>query len=165
MKKNLFIILPILIISLMACAQTKKTTAKTSVRQPDFEHVLMKRTPCFGKCPIYTVELFKNGRLLYTGMRFVKDSGAYEKNIGAAAAQRIFDEFRKYRVDTCSEQYDMPVADLPGIYYTYTINGEERKIVNANFGPAFLKLLAQKMDEIGYTDIDHSKWKKVTMEN
>lgn len=162
MKKNLFIILPILIISLLACAQSRKATSKTTVKQPDFSHILMKRTPCFGKCPIYSVELFKSGRLIYTGMRFVKDSGMYEKNIGAAQAQAIFDEYRKYRMDTCSERYELPVADLPGIYYSYTINGEESHIVNANFGPDFLKILAQKMDEIGYTDIDHSKWKQIT---
>lgn len=164
MKKNLFIILPVLILSFMACAQSKKAPTKTSPKQPDFEYVLMQRTACFGKCPIYNIELFKDGTLKYTGIRFIKDSGMYEKNIGMANAEKIFDEFRKYRVDTCSGQYDLPIADLPGIYYNYTVNGEERKIANAHFGPKFLKELANKMDEIGYTDIDHSKWKKITAE-
>ena len=58
-----------------------------------YDYVQMRRTACFGRCPIYNVELYKNGRLKYTGVRFVKDSGVYEKNIGAAAAEKIFNEF------------------------------------------------------------------------
>ncbi len=164
MKKNLFIILPVIILSLAACAQSKKTSVKTSPKQPDFEQVLMRRTPCYGKCPVYHIELFKDGTLRYSGIRFIKDSGVYEKNIGAANAEKILDEFRKYRVDTCADYYELPIADLPGIYYSYTVNGEEHKISNAHFGPIFLKELAQKLDEIGYKDIDHSQWKKLTPE-
>lgn len=161
MKKNLFIIIPVLVVALIACAQTKKTTSKTSPKKLNLEYVLMKRTACFGRCPMYKIELYKDGTLRYTGERFIKDSGVYEKNIGAANAEKLLDEFRKYRIDTCKEEYSMPIADLPGIYYNYKINGVEKKIVHAEFGPDFLKSLAMSMDDVGY-NVDHSTWKKIT---
>jgi len=157
MKKYFFFLIPIIIISLIACAQTKKS-AKSTAKKMDIEYVMMRRTACFGKCPIYNIELYKDGRIKYTGLRFVKDSGVYEKNIGAAAAEKIFDKMRAYRIDTCSEKYNMNITDLPGIYFNYTMNNEERKIINANFGPSFLRRLAEDIDVLGADN--HTGWKK-----
>lgn len=158
MKKNIFIIIPILIISLLACAQSKKTTA-VKKKGINVEYVQMRRTACFGKCPIYNIELYKNGRLTYRGVKFVQDTGMFEKNIGTEAAAKILDEFAAYRVDTCSESYQSLLADLPGVYYNFVIDGNDTKIGNANFGPYFLKEMAKKMDTLAA--FDHKGWKRV----
>ncbi|HTN46686.1 MAG TPA: DUF6438 domain-containing protein [Flavipsychrobacter sp.] len=158
MKKNLFIIVPVLILALTACAQTKKSTSKAK-KQMDLEYVSMKRTACFGRCPVYAIELYKDGTLKYHGINFVDDSGVYQKKISIAAAEKMLDKFRQYRIDTCKEQYDLLIADLPGIFYEYTIAGTEHKISNANWGPEFLKELATDMDSLAGTS--RRGWKKI----
>jgi len=160
MKSYLKFIIPVSFVLFMACAEQNHLAAQKKAMKPDIEYVMMKRTACFGKCPIYYIEIFENGIMRYHGERFVKDSGIYEKNIGAAKADSIIAMFREYRVDTCSEKYEMNVADLPGIYYNFIIDGKETKINNAEFGPDFLKVLAGRLDELGY-NVDHSQWKRI----
>lgn len=163
MKKNIFFIIPVVIISLLACAQTKKTTTqKTSKLKVDY--VQMRRTACFGKCPIYNIEVFKNGRITYRGVKFVSDTGMFEKNIGTAAAAKLLNQFTAYRVDTCSESYYQNIADLPGIYYNFTFsNDAETKITNAEFGPYFLKVMAKKMDTLAAENhTEKAGWKRVS---
>lgn len=161
MKKNFSIIIVLILFAFAACAGKKQLGSKTGTTKSKvkIDYVKMRRTACFGRCPMYNIEVYENGTVRYTGERFVKDSGIYEKNIGAAKAAEILNEFEQYRIDTCSETYESLIADLPGIYYNFNVNGEEQKIANAHFGPDFLKALARKMDEIAKVD---GSWKKIS---
>lgn len=84
--------------------------------------------------------------------------GDFEKNIGTKTAQDFLRKFMDFRADTCKELYEAKIADLPGLNYSLMINGREKKIYNANFGPTYLMDLSQEMDELGKVD---SSWKKM----
>jgi len=159
MKNTVFFFVAIAFFSLTACASKKHITRQSKTPRMHMEYLLMERTACFGKCPVYAIELFKDGTIAYTGKRFVEDSGKYEKNIGKAAVEKIFQQFMTLRADTCRASYDLLIADLPGINYHYNINGEERKISNATFGPSYLRELAADIDSLGYGS--HKGWKKI----
>lgn len=160
MKNKLPLLIGALIILLAACAAQKKTAkgTGTSNGNPEITFLKMHRTPCFGRCPDYAVEIQKDGLARYSGYRFTDMQGVYEKNIGASKAEEIFASFEKYRVDTCQNEYRMMVSDLPGIIYTFQIGNNKKTINNANFGPRFLKDLAKEVDEA--IKVDNS-WKKV----
>ena len=141
MKKNLLGIFLIITVVFVACAAQKKTSSNT-----DLTYLRMYRSSCFGTCPSYSVEVYDNGLVRYTGRLFVPDSGVYEKNIGAAKAQQLFSKFKEYRIDTLASNYDMQVADLPGVNYTFNYGGKTKEVSNAHFGPAFLRTLAKEVD-------------------
>ena len=143
MKKLFFGISAILLIAATAQAQ-HKIKAGTS-----YSYVSMERTTCFGTCPNYKIEISSNGHIKYTGRAFAKPQGTYEKKVSKKIIASIFDEMRKYNIDTCSEMYPMKIADLPGIIYYFKSGSTTKHIQNAQFGPVFLKEIADDMDSIG----------------
>jgi len=140
MRKIALGLFTIIAIVITACAAQKKKTSKAVV-----SYVQMWRTSCFGKCPNYKVEIYKDGLVRYTGNLFT-DTGIYEKNIGVGQAQHILDEFTDKRVDTLQKEYRVRISDLPGINYTFKYDGTTKEVRNATFGPLFLRELAAKID-------------------
>lgn len=51
--------------------------------------IVMKRTPCFGTCPVYTVQLQRDGAVTYTGEQNVEHVGRRVGWISAAEFARV----------------------------------------------------------------------------
>ena len=158
MKKIALIILALLVgVSAFAKHQKHRKKKKKPVAS-QISSVTMRRTACYGRCPDYSVKISSDGGVVYTGMRFVEDSGVYTKNIGAAKAMDIINQFITYRVDTCANIYHNRIPDLPGMMMTIVYADSTKVIKNAHFGPLYLKGLATSMDEVGKKSDD--SWKK-----
>ncbi len=154
-------------LSLAACSQTRSTTTQTSkptgastaMVAPTVTGVKMSRGVCYGTCPVYDVEVMQNGMVRYTGRRFVKSEGIYEKTMNPASVNTLLQQFTGARTDTMQNEYRQLVTDLPSITYELSYsNGTQKTIQNANYGPATLVELAAAVDalvgEVNYT------WKK-----
>lgn len=168
MKKKSVAILALLLIIFSACTQTKLFAhrSKKSKKQNNVIHLSylkMQRTGCFGRCPTYNVEIFDNGLVRFTGIRFVDSIGIFEKKIPSSLA--LLSSFEKYRVDTLKNTYENKIVDLPGIVYSFTINKKTNQINNAHFGPTFLKQMANEIDGLikieGAIKVDNT-WIKVS---
>jgi hypothetical protein len=166
MRKGLLFLLLISITVFTACAHGRKTTkskkkakAATAASVRGLSAVTMRRGACFGRCPEYLLTINSNGMAEYVGKRNTTPLGTYQKNIGAAAAQKLLRSFMDYRADTCRELYTSRIADLPGLHYTLTINGKKKSIANANFGPDYLIRLSEEVDGLGQVD---GSWKKIS---
>ncbi len=164
MKKTIlgFITIGVLIFS--ACAQQKKTTkgtvfANSGKKALGIEQIVMERTACFGTCPAYRIIINKDGQTKYISRYYTEYEGTFEKQLDQEKTAELFNEFAKYHVDTCQEEYKSLVQDLPGIIYEFTYkNGKEQVIRQAEFGPEFLKELARKVDALVVVD---DSWKKI----
>jgi hypothetical protein len=132
-------------------APTKKTVGKTT-------YVKMQRTPCFGRCPYYTLEFYDNGLVRYTGLGDTEYMGAYEKQMEAKKIKDVLKQFDAYRVDTCQKEYEALITDVPGLNYWVSRGEDQNTIRYANFGPAFLEVLGNQMDNTAKPD---KTWKKV----
>jgi hypothetical protein len=155
MKKSLLFVVILIAAAQIAFARHKKVIAKN-----DLISVTMHRTACFGRCPDYEVKVNRDGLVTYTGYMFVKDSGTYEKNIGAYAVKQTLVMCKTYRVDTCQDVYNNMVPDLPGLYITLQYKSVTKKIINASFGPGFLREIANSMDALSKVD---KTWEHVTV--
>lgn len=154
--KNIILVVLFFMIGSAATAQKK-----TAARQPgEIESVQIFRTGCHGKCPIYSVEIDKNGNVTYIAVRFCADSGTFLKNIGAAKASEIMKEVALYRPDTCKDVYVNRVPDQSGLIYTIKYKNKIKNIRNAKFGPAFLAVLSRDIEAAG-KKTDNAGWKKV----
>jgi hypothetical protein len=154
MKKSVLIII-LLFISLCNLNARHK---KQAVTNSEILSIYMRHTACFGRCPDYSIEIDNNGKIKYTGIHFVKDSGEYEESVSVALVQGLFDKFTKFRVDTCKAVYENRVVDLPGIIYKITYKDKTQSISNAHCGPAFLRKLAVNVDSFAHVD---DTWKKL----
>ena len=149
MKKLAFVILAAITVAPLLSWGVKVKKKKSAVNNSPIVSVTMRRTTCFGRCPDYSIELNKDGTATYKGMRFVKDSGTFRKNIGTTKTMNIINQLIAYRADTCSNVYDNRIPDLPGIIYTINYKDSTKRIMNANFCPHYLTELAIDMDNIG----------------
>ena len=145
-----------------ACAAQKKTASTTGI-----DYLQMRRSACFGRCPVYKIEIYKDGLVRYTGERYMADTGIYEKRIAAAEAQRLLNLFTAKGVDTLKKEYQMTIADLPGIHYSFRYNGKTKDVRNAEFGPFYLREMANEIDKLvrkspnDLPEVDNS-WKQIS---
>ena len=168
MCKNFLAVLLVFCCLFGACAQSKKTTKSSGANAPTktssakslrgLTSVTMRRGACFGRCPEYSLTIQSDGLVKYVSKRNAQPEGSFEKNIGADKARKLLQQFMDNRADTCADRYQPIIADLPGLDYKLMINGKEKPIYNANFGPSYLSSLSLEMDAIGKVD---SSWKKV----
>ena len=93
------------------------------------DHVTLRRGACFGRCPVYSVTIFGDGRVLAMGERNVAQQGAQEWTIEPALAQRVLSEF--VRVDAFSRKATMVgnISDLPTATLELSI-GKQKAVIS-----------------------------------
>jgi hypothetical protein len=154
MKKTVLTILALIISLSIAVAKHKKHSKATT---KEILSVTMNHGGCYGRCPVYNIKVENNGTVTYTGLRFVQDSGTFQKNVGADNVKTLFDKFGVYRVDTCSTIYRNRIPDLSGTYYTIVYKNKTQTIANTNFGPSYFKELTDDINKLGVVD---NTWQK-----
>ena len=155
--KKITLLISFFLSAFCVSAQQKPHAEKQAPK--GIESVQIFRTGCHGKCPTYSVEIDKDGKVTYIAIRFCGDSGTFNKNIGAAKATEILNKVSAYRLDTCKDVYPNLVPDQSGLIYTIKYKNKVKNIRNAKFGPAFLVSLAKDIDDAG-KKTDNNGWKK-----
>lgn len=118
----------VMLMTLVGCKTTSDKTpdAETVTQQPvkatNGPELLLslKRTPCFGRCPVYTVQLFADGRVHWTGDANVRERGDREGRLSADEISKIAarieaTDFAKWKPDYMNHQ----VTDMPGAVVTW----------------------------------------------
>lgn len=152
------------VIIFTACAQQKKATSNATTdtkakKTSKIERLSMRRTPCFGTCPSYSITLTKDGKATFKSQAFTEYEGTYEKTFAPADINKLFLQFEEFKVDTCSTEYESLIQDVPGVFYNIGYKGgEDQEISNAHFGPGFLVQLSMEVDS--FSKVDDS-WTKV----
>jgi hypothetical protein len=139
---------------------------QTDISNNHLSYIRMHRTACFGRCPVYSIEIFDNGLLRYSGIRFVSDTGVFEKKIEIGKVKEFLASFEKFKLDTVHESYENRIVDLPGIFYEFKLGNDEMHVKNAQFGPNFLKSIATEIDNFVLVEngtIGDSTWKKTIL--
>lgn len=145
--------------SVLGCKSTpEKAPEPEVVKQPEVvstEPVLsLKRTPCFGRCPVYTVELFADGRLHFVGDANVRERGEHDgkltaERVSAVTMRLEASDFAKWK--TSYEKHT--VTDLPGAVLTW--KGKTiRHYHGDESAPVDLMALETELDQL----LGTSKW-------
>ena len=118
-----------------------------------FEKVKLERTPCYGSCPVYTVEVFADGRVKYNGKIFVARIGIHEWNIDEKSIEEINNAIAKYGYFSMKENEPTLIATCSSSCITFVLlqNGLHREINNYHGEdryPIKLQRFEDKIDEI-----------------
>ncbi len=123
-------------------------------------YLKMGRTPCFGRCPTYEVELFKNGTIVYHGKKNVDRIGNWEAKIDSKKMIAFLKSLDKYKLANLKNNYKPLSTDLPHIVYDFQISKNTKHITNAEAGPTYLQDLGLKIDAL----IANANWTKAKEE-
>lgn len=62
-----------------------------------FKPIQLKRTMCFGDCPVYKVEILSDGTVNYNGEMFVEKTGKHTWQIDADTIEKLNKAIKYYR--------------------------------------------------------------------
>jgi len=150
MKVATPILLIIIIVSTLVSCKPKQTTTNTSSVEDTTVFIKMQRSPCYGKCPNYTVEISNNGKVNYFGKMFVDYEGQHYSTISSADVDLIKAKINEVNFFELKDKYDSPVTDIPSTIFEVTLNNQFKKITNRHNGPLELKDLEKLVEEIVY---------------
>jgi hypothetical protein len=167
--KRAVILLTMFAITASACRRNAQP-AVTAAGSDTTLVVAVERAPCFGFCPVYSVELFESGRVKFTGERNVAVVGTATDTISAAAVdslKRLISESGFAAFDT-AYVLDSPgcgqyATDMPVITLKARVNDALKTVrheLGCRGGPAAIASIAARVDTVTGT----AKWIKTGQE-
>ena len=72
-----------------------------------------ERTPCFGTCPAYSMQVFANGRVAYEGRHAVPLMGKHELQLPATTVTEMLRRAKAAYFETFAKEYKTGATDLP----------------------------------------------------
>lgn len=130
--------------------------------------ITLRRTECFGTCPVYKLTIFADGKVLYEGIRHVKKKGKAGSRISRAKLDGLIEEFDNVYYFNLRDAYTpgtdacrQSVTDMPSAVTSLTRNGKSKTINHYHGcrGADVLELLTKLEDKIDET-VNVNQWLK-----
>ncbi len=115
-----------------------------------------QKTACFGKCPVYQVKFFSDGKVTWYGQNNVERMGSYESR----ADEKMLADIRYHAHEAnywdFASRYptDQKIADLPSTVTFIRTGDMEKTVVNTYQGPAELEAFQTYLEGV----ISSLKW-------
>ena len=121
----------------------------------------LERTPCFGKCPAYTVTIFRSGHATYEGRSFDPREGLHTGRVDRATMEELLTRAEAIGYFGLQDSYDGPVTDLPSTITRIVSGDRDKRIVARYRTPPDLKAFAQRADtllkDVVWTPVEGSR--------
>ncbi len=89
--------------------------------------ISMRKTPCFGDCPVYTLDIDKEGNVIYNGIQYVLEKGKREFKLTEEQLTKLNKLLSQGDFESFKEVYDNPrITDLASTFINH--NGKQIKI-------------------------------------
>ena len=131
--------------------------AKVGYQYGPAEFIELKKDPCFGFCPVYTIKITGEGKATFNGLRNVKKEGVWYQTLSPEATTGLFSAFEKAGYWNFKDEYTAQVTDLPTTWTTFKAKGKTKTIKNYYGAPDELKALEEMVAKIAESE---EGWKK-----
>lgn len=122
-KTAIFLVGFILLVSLSFAEEQKAVPSDTKI--------LLERTICFGTCPVYKLTIYADGKVEFSGEKFVNAIGQHVKTISQEKVASILAEADNINFFELNGEYDCyEVTDHPTAEITITKESKTKKIVH-----------------------------------
>jgi len=120
--------------------QQKENTNKNQQKETTELYLSMKRSFCFGDCPIYDLTIQSNGKVIFEGKKYTKTIGRIESKLEKEKIKQLITEIEKANFFSLDNAYNYDsnncpvfVEDSPSITLYIKLNGKE-KTINHGWG-------------------------------
>jgi len=126
------------IASQKAAAVPAGTKAKTEAGPV----LTFERTPCFGTCPGYSMQVYADGRVAYEGRRAVPIMGKQDLKLPAATVAEMLRQAKEAHFDQFEDKYSRYTSDLPSIVVAIRQpSGKFKTVISEEGAPANVQAL------------------------
>lgn len=92
--------------------------------------ISLSKSVCFGECPAYSVQFFKDGTVLYEGIKHVKNIGKFKGKTEANEVKAMLVKANEIGFFTLKDKYDNEyVTDLPTAVTYMNFDGKKKKVI------------------------------------
>jgi hypothetical protein len=127
------------------------TTSSMSYKPAD-KVIEMTKGPCYGRCPVFTLTIYKNGLVSYKGERYTDRLGTYEKKLKKKELQSIIDEFKRANFWQFRDTYRGMIPDMQSVSITYIEDGKKKTVTGKEIRPNAVKWLESQLDQIANSE-------------
>lgn len=141
----------LIVMSIASCgSQQPAASASGTVfgSKTDSVFFSLQRTPCFGKCPAYTVTIMADGSAHYTGRSFAPREGEFTGTVDKATMQALFDRAAAIGFFGFQDKYDAQVTDIPSTIIRVNADGKDKKVLGRVKPPPAFKPFAAFADSL-----------------
>lgn len=86
------------------------------------------KTPCFGKCPAYTVHVYRSGFATYNGKSHVEKTGEHTAHVGTDTMALLLAKAEAIGFFDLQDVYDSQVTDLPTTTIAVAAGGRTKQV-------------------------------------
>ena len=154
------------IVLLLASASCKNTTSTADrydfLNDPttpnDTLFVNIERGACFGRCPIYKINVYQSGLVEYEAIKWNEEQGLFKGQLSEEKMKAIADRAKAIDYFSMEDEYDSSsVTDLPATYSEVNAYGNKKRIKNRYMGPKELGDF-EKFIELQFEDMIWKPW-------
>ena len=142
-----------LVLILAVCLFADNGRAESPVNK-----ISLERTMCFGRCPVYKLTVYSDGKVEYEGKDFVKEKGVRRSRISEKDFRKLMKKVEEIGFFEFKDRYDGRVTDLPTRITTVTKGDVSKTVRNYYGGPESLSDLERLIDEV----TNSAQWTGVT---
>lgn len=130
---------------------------KQNIAFPSNAVARIQRTACFGRCPIYILTVYEDGRVLYEAQKWVENEGTFQAKTDPSKFKQLLSRAEEINYFALKNKYDSEyVTDIPSTITTLRKDDELKQIVNRYEGPDELRDFEKYFDSL-YLQLEWSK--------
>ncbi len=133
-----------------SCAATKNYT------QDDILFS-MKKTSCYGPCPVYEMKIYKNGFVKLTAEEHLDLKGEFYTKLPGSKVKTLVSKFEEAGFFEMEGQYTSIIKDLPTTWVYFSNEGRQKKIKDYDGAPESLRDLEKELSSL----LESEDWKKL----
>ena len=146
MKRSIYLLA---ILLLYSCAATKNYT------QDDIL-LSMKKSSCYGPCPVYEMKIYTNGFATLTAVEYLDLKGEFYTKLTGSKVKTLVSKFKEAGFFEMEGQYTSITKDLPTTWIYFTNEGRQKRIKDYDGAPESLKELENELSLL----LESEDWKK-----
>lgn len=148
MKFLTYVLLALSSFLIFSC-KANKDVIDNNKKYNDNEVIMsLKKGPCFGRCPMYSMEILGNGLVKFKGDRFTDKLGKYELQLEEGEFEILKKNFEMSEFEGFKKKYESRLPDLPNVIIGFKSN-DTLKLVSGKEGrPEVLMTLQKSLEEI-----------------
>jgi hypothetical protein len=115
----------------------------------------LEKTECYGECPVFKLEIYDTGKMIFYGIRNTKLMGTFCSELEYSARARLKEIFRSEKYFAMQDSYLSRAKDLPTTITSFYADGRNKRIMDYGNSPEGLKRLEKMLETIA----DTTSWK------
>jgi hypothetical protein len=110
--------------------------------------IILERTPCYGTCPVYKIQIESTGDAFLENKKFVEPLGNFNGKLNKKDLDALFQLFGTVKWASYKNSYDSNVSDLPTAIITWYHSGYTKVIRLRSNYPEDFDVLLKKIDQV-----------------